>query len=201
MKLDITKFKLGDRMLCYTNDAVGKWNSLIARHLGISSIYGQECVVGNSIALVSKAKKPSITELVSLYEQGELNLQNSQISKKFIKFSLQQLLDFKHIEWAYVEGKLTPIIVGINEAYKLKKKIKADCIKNRANFKHLYTFNRAFVVDYIFCSTVHKSQGSEFESVFIDKYDIQKSVFNNSYSNYARLMYVAISRAKRKLYI
>jgi len=201
LKLDITKFKYGDRMLCYTNEAVGKWNTLIAKHLGVSSIYGGECVVGSDIAVVNKANKPTLQELCMLYESGGLNLQNSQISKKFVSVSLQQLLDFKQIEWAYINDKLTPIIVGINEAYKLKKKIMSSCINNRSNFKHLYTFNRAYVVDYTFCSTVHKSQGSEFENVFIDKEDIQKSIFNSNYSTYARLMYVAISRAMSKLYI
>ena len=37
--------------------------------------------------------------------------------------------------------------------------------------------------------------------LWIDKADIQKSIFNNSYMNYARLMYVAISRAKRNVNI
>ncbi len=199
--LDIAKFKDGDRLLCYTNEAVGKWNTKIAKHLNINSIYGQECVVGNNIKLVSKAKKPSIHELVSLFEQGELNLQNSNIAKKFVKYSLEQLLGTKYIDWAYVDGKLTPIVIGVDKAYKRAKAIKGECIVNRSNYAKLYTFNRAFVVDYSFCTTVHKSQGSEFSNVFIDKLDIQKSIFRGNYTTYARLMYVAISRAKNTLYI
>ena len=56
-------------------------------------------------------------------------------------------------------------------------------------------------MDYSFASTVHKAQGSEFNRVWIDKKDIQKSIFGGNYRNYARLMYVAISRAKRKVFV
>ena len=46
-----------------------------------------------------------------------------------------------------------------------------------------------------FCTTVHKSQGQEFERVFIDQTDIKKSIRGGYYEQYARLMYVAMSRA------
>lgn len=47
-------------------------------------------------------------------------------------------------------------------------------------------------------STVHKSQGSSFDTVFIDLNDIG---LNNRPLEVARLLYVAISRAKSKVYI
>jgi ATP-dependent exoDNAse (exonuclease V) alpha subunit len=56
-------------------------------------------------------------------------------------------------------------------------------------------------MDYTFASTIHKAQGSEFNRVWIDKADIQKSIFGGSYVNYARLMYVAISRARQTIFI
>jgi ATP-dependent exoDNAse (exonuclease V) alpha subunit len=56
-------------------------------------------------------------------------------------------------------------------------------------------------MDYSFATTVHKSQGSEFDVIFIDKTDIQKSILNRYYETYARLMYVSISRAKQIIYI
>ncbi len=56
-------------------------------------------------------------------------------------------------------------------------------------------------MDYNFASTVHKSQGQEFSTVFVDKEDIQKSIYRGYYMNYARMMYVAISRTRKTLYI
>ena len=56
-------------------------------------------------------------------------------------------------------------------------------------------------MDYKFASTVHKAQGSEFDAVFVDVNDIKKSILPNYYDTYARLMYVALSRAKKSVYI
>ena len=52
-----------------------------------------------------------------------------------------------------------------------------------------------------FCTTVHKSQGSEFSTVYIDQDDIKKAIRGNHYEQYARLMYVALSRAIHKVVI
>jgi len=46
-----------------------------------------------------------------------------------------------------------------------------------------------------YATTVHKSQGSEFSTVFVAQSDIKKAIRNNHYLQYARLMYVALSRA------
>lgn len=47
-----------------------------------------------------------------------------------------------------------------------------------------------------YACTVHKSQGSTYDTVFVDLYDIGK---NNRPEEVARLLYVAISRAKTKV--
>jgi len=50
-------------------------------------------------------------------------------------------------------------------------------------------------------TTVHKAQGSEFETVYIAQADIKRSIRQGYYMNYARLMYVALSRAIHKVVI
>ena len=52
-----------------------------------------------------------------------------------------------------------------------------------------------------FATTVHKSQGSEFSTVYIDQNNIKKSIRGGHYEQYARLMYVALSRAMQKVVI
>lgn len=52
-----------------------------------------------------------------------------------------------------------------------------------------------------FCTTVHKSQGSEFNTVYIAQDDIKKAIRGGHYEQYARLMYVALSRATKKVVI
>lgn len=67
--------------------------------------------------------------------------------------------------------------------------------------KFLAHQNLVFDLRRPFVTTVHKSQGKEFDTVFIDQNDIKKSIHNNYYDTYARLMYVALSRAIKKVII
>jgi ATP-dependent exoDNAse (exonuclease V) alpha subunit len=151
--------------------------------------------------MVDKFIKPSYQKLLDAYESNTLMLQNSQINKKFLEQSLKALMKNKHIQFIQAEGMIIPVIPGIGEAYIIRNKAKEAAISDRKKFQDVYALNRAFTMDYSFASTVHKSQGSEFNRVWIDKGDIQKSIFGGSYKNYARLMYVAISRAKQTVFI
>ncbi len=203
-KFDIDRFKKGDRLLAFTNNAVGKWNKVIAKKLGITSYIGQEVQLGNMIdtKLVVEFVEPSIKDLISWFEIKKLVLQNNQISKQFLEPSLQALIANKNIKFIKaLDNKVYPVIIGIDKANQVLKEAKEKAITNKKAFKVVYALGRAFTMDYTFASTVHKSQGSEFDTVFIDKLDIQKSIKNNYYETYVRLMYVAISRAKMTIRI
>lgn len=203
LPIDITKFRFGDRLLAYTNKAVGEWNKIIAKNLGITSYIDSEVQLGNMLDTVQCAEfvSPTITELLALYESGTLKLQNSQLNKKFLEASLNELIKTKAIKFMSDTRYIYPVILGIGNANIILHKAKEAAVKNKSKFKTVYALGRAYIMDYPFATTVHKSQGSEFNTVFIDKQDIQKSIFNGNYSTYARLMYVAISRAKNKIYI
>jgi len=192
-----------DRLLAYTNACVGNFNSEIAKALNITSYENQWVQLGSKTDLikVDRIINPSINDLLNSYENGTLYLQNSQINKKYLEFSLKTMLDCKDIDFINVGDFIVPVIIGINNANLALKKAKEAAIKDKSNFKWVYALGRAFIMDYSFASTVHKAQGSEFERVWICKEDIQKSIMNGYYMNYARLMYVAISRAKKKLFI
>lgn len=199
LPLDISKFQRGDRLLAYTNKAVGEWNTKIAKQLNISKYEGQEVQLGNMVEpkLCVKFIKPTIQDLLTWFEIGKLELQNKQISKQFLESSLKALIDNKYIQFMEaIDNKVYPVILGIGKANIILKNAKQKAIENKKHFKDVYALGRAFIMDYSFASTVHKSQGSEWNNIFIDKIDIQKSIKNNYYETYARLMYVAISRSK-----
>lgn len=199
----IERFQRGDRLLAYTNKCVGDYNKLIAQHLGITTFIGEEVQLGTQSDLfkVDDFVEPSLDDLVFLYENNLLKMQNSQINKKFLLSSLKAMTMNENIKFIKSENRVIPVIIGIGDAYIVKQKAREAAINDKHYFRDVYALGRAFVMDYPFASTVHKSQGSEYDRVWIDKRDIQKSIFNNSYTNYARLMYVAISRAKRKIFI
>lgn len=199
----IKEFELGDRLLCYTNKEVGIMNTTIARHLGIKDYVGQEVQLGNmtSTIVVDEFYEPSLEELLIAFNLGNLKLQNTQISAKYLESSLQALIDHKDISFIVSNDFMIPVIKGIGHANEVLKKAKEKAVENKSMFKWVYALGRAYTMDYSFASTVHKAQGSEFNRVWINKEDIQKSIMNDYYGNYARLMYVALSRAKKKIFI
>ena len=201
LEFDITKFERGDRLLAYTNEAVGNWNQVIAKQFGIKSYVGQEVQIGNSETLiVDEFVKPTHKQIFEAYKDGTLKLQNSRINKKFLEPALRAL-KHKDIQFIKSGSNLIPVVVGIGNAAIIHKQAGQDAIKNRSKFSHVYALGRAYTMDYNFASTVHKAQGQEFARVFLDKLDIQKSIYRGYYMTYARLMYVSISRAKNTLYI
>jgi hypothetical protein len=79
------------------------------------------------------------------------------------------------------------------------------CELTRARGKAWSTYlghqNLVFDLRRPFATTVHKAQGSEFETVYIDQDDLKKTIRGSHYETYARLMYVALSRAIKKVVI
>ena len=200
---DISAFQKGDRLLAYTNECVGKYNNLIAEKFNINSYNGQNVQLGNLLDLVRVEKfvSPNLNSLLQAYEAGKLYMQNNQISKKWVKENLQALLDCEAIQFITLNNHIIPVIPGTNNAYVARRKAKEAAILDKHMFKWVYAMNRAFTMDYSFASTVHKAQGSEFNRVWIAQEDIKKSITNGYYMNYARLMYVAISRSRQKVFI
>ena len=203
---DITK----DRLLAYTNEVVGWYNKEISIYNGIQSFVGQYVQLGSNPDLVyveDMIDKSSVvlSDVITWYLDSELLLQNSKVSTKYMELEFSSLLKLDGIEFAKIAingtTKIVPVVLGIYNAYSLTKQIKAAAIKDKKNYKFIYALNKAYTMDYKFASTVHKAQGSEFDAVFVDVNDIKKSILPNYYDTYARLMYVALSRAKKRVYI
>ena len=203
---DITK----DRLLAYTNEVVGWYNKEISVYNGIQSFVGQHVQLGSNPDLVyveDMIDKSDVvlSDVITWYLDNNMLLQNSKISAKYMELEFSTLLKIDGVEFAKVAingtTKIVPVVLGIYNAYSLTKQIKAAAIKDKKNYKFIYALNKAYTMDYKFASTVHKAQGSEFDAVFVDVNDIKKSILPNYYDTYARLMYVALSRAKKKVYI
>ena len=203
---DITK----DRLLAYTNEVVGWYNKEISVYNGIQSFVGQYVQLGSNPDLVyveDMIDKSSVvlSDVITWYLDNNMLLQNSKISAKYMELEFSTLLKLDGVEFAKVAingtTKIVPVVLGIYNAYSLTKQIKAAAIKDKKNYKFIYALNKAYTMDYKFASTVHKAQGSEFDAVFVDVNDIKKSILPNYYDTYARLMYVALSRAKKRVYI
>lgn len=196
-------FKLGDRCLAYTNEAVGRHNLTIAKYLGIDSYLGVDVQIGNLTEQYKISEILTLTEndLIKLYENGELLMQDMNINRNYLGQSFSAMVNNKNISFVRVGGFILPVIFGTHKAAIARKKARERAIGDKKYFTEVYALGRAFTCDYLFASTVHKAQGSEFKRVWIDKADILKASLNNNFRQYARLMYVAISRAKKEIFI
>ena len=65
---------------------------------------------------------------------------------------------------------------------------------------HLTFNDLVLCIDFPYAMTVHKSQGSTYDEVYIDSDDLYKCAENN-FSLYLKLLYVAISRAKHDVFM
>jgi len=61
--------------------------------------------------------------------------------------------------------------------------------------------NNIFDLRYPFATTVHKAQGQEFDTVYIDQKNMKRAVRNGHIEDYVRLMYVALSRGINNVFI
>lgn len=104
-----------------------------------------------------------------------------------------------------------------NDAVKINRKIEKQFCEDpknwaKNNWNHPLARERAdawkyylavkenvLCMDFAHAMTVHKSQGSTYENVFIDMEDIGKCA-NSDYKLYLKLLYVAISRASDTVY-
>jgi len=112
-----------------------------------------------------------------------------------------------------LEQEVKEVQFGLIEKYDLDKdtNLKSWCYSNRgypevkargrAWSTYLAHKNLVWNIRRPFATTVHKSQGSEFSTVYIAQDDIKKAIRNGYYVQYARLMYVALSRAIHKVVI
>lgn len=81
------------------------------------------------------------------------------------------------------------------------KEPKHPLAKKRKNaWKYYLSFKSCVIcLDFAHAMTVHKSQGSTYDTVYLDTEDIGKCS-NYDYELYLKLMYVGISRAAQKVY-
>ena len=84
-----------------------------------------------------------------------------------------------------------------------KSNPKAKYVKERGKAwqRYLSHQNYVFNLQRPYASTVHKSQGSEYSTMFISIEDINKAKFVSGKEMWARLMYVSLSRAIKKIVI
>jgi len=117
---------------------------------------------------------------------------------------------FGHYKYKFLNEKLAQVAAESNAAidtaspkrYCQENPHCIECRKRAKAWRDYLTFKECVIcIDYPYAQTVHKSQGSTFEWVYIDNTDLSQLLVKNRVELYLKLLYVAISRASSKVFM
>lgn len=173
------------KVLAQTNAKVAKYNGLVNKH-----VRDDKYLREGDMATVNTRTSEYFTDEAVIVLESKETVQDVQV--EVIK--RKQVVFFK--EWLALKGRILRVTNGMEVAQyfvpyaqgKTREIVEAD-IDLTSGVADL----RA-----IHACTVHKSQGSTFDTVFLDLGSFSSNV---EPADLARLIYVAISRAKEQVYI
>lgn len=216
------------KVIAYTNQAVSNWNKLIRNAIikdADKSILTKNDLILSYINIVDKFNSPIIKNSEEYIIKDIVNYVHPEYKIKgfMIRFTSIHggintaplfVIDHKDrftiIQYVKTSREL------INNAKNASVRFRSKCWKEFYKFKEscllltdivdANTGNVEFGrdLDYGFAITAHKSQGSTYDTVFVDVNDIVYNKYGVPYNNIEeinRRLYVACSRAKNKLYL
>jgi ATP-dependent exoDNAse (exonuclease V) alpha subunit len=87
------------------------------------------------------------------------------------------------------------------EFQRVVERIKDEATKSRLRWKRLYEFQQSLAqLQSVYCLTVHRSQGSTFETVFVDLSNIRRREKTNLLEA-QQMLYVAVTRPSLRLIV
>lgn len=213
------------RIIAYTNDCVGSWNNYIRNTIICDA--DKNIITKNDLIMSYETIVNEFMEVI--INNSEEYIINDIVDYVDDKYGFKGfLVKFQLIHGGNITKPL--FIIDHRDKYTIQKYHKTitnliTTAKNStggnrvSNWKAFYTFKRNYLlatniinnqhkiiysrdIDYGFAITSHKSQGSTYESVFVDINDIVYDKYNKPYSNYEdllRRLYVACSRASKEL--
>jgi len=187
-------------MLAYTNKAVEEHNAFIQ---------GRRFPVKGDIVYLPTLKCDKVFDsvLTKLPLDAKVLTPNGLITKDTKYNPLKTLSSLSYVKFfLFEDDSIVPGIFGSYQNKIIRDKLGANLIaKNRAEqdsskeFKEYKCINDfTSIIDFNHCMTIHKSQGSEFSTVFIDSADLATC---RDIHEQMRLLYVSISRAKDCVYM
>lgn len=192
------------RVLAWSNRRVNQVNNAIR-----AKLYGKNCerfIEEERVVTGSPVKDPEGEIALGTDEECRIHHINPDSSvydeESGTEYKTIQLV----LEPLYLSGQ---VIVEVlheqeDERYQYQLSQMAEAARNdRANSRILWAkfwkFKETFAdIRYCYCITVHRSQGSTYDKVFVDLKDILR---NRKRSERQRLIYVGFSRPRHQLYI
>jgi ATP-dependent exoDNAse (exonuclease V) alpha subunit len=87
------------------------------------------------------------------------------------------------------------------EFQRVVERIKDEAAESRLRWKHLHEFQQSLAqLQSVYCLTVHRSQGSTFQTSFLDLSDIRRREKTNLLEA-QQMLYVAVTRPSQRLIV
>ena len=178
------------KILAWSNNRVQEYNNYLRKAKGLNERFSVgETVITNNPIIGKKQTIPVDSEVVIIELEKEISLHGVLGRYAHMNNSIRGFLPNK-----YVDAKNLLKLI----AKKAKSKELKDSPEKRKKLWRTYFEIKETWLDLrsSFASTVHKAQGSTYNKVFIDLYDIGRC---NRPSDVARMLYVSLSRARDKV--
>ncbi|MGE4420551.1 MAG: AAA family ATPase [Sulfurimonas sp.] len=187
-------------MLAFTNEAVQKHNAI---QQGRANLMVGDIIWNNTFRrefeVISVSKHYQGGPLVVPGEVGQIN--------ELTKYNpIKTLVNLDYITYITTEIGVIPSIFGFYTNKTIRESLGSNLVnlnKLKKDSKEAYKIFKCVhdyvsVIDFNHCLTIHKSQGSEYNYVYIDTKDLTKCLDINERM---KLLYVAISRSKNKVFV
>lgn len=198
----INNFKNPDHnnlICCYTNKAVIAYNNYCKRIRGIKSPYvkGEHYICNNVVHTLGKGN----VQAVIFHVEDECKITDIDFHPQQVKIYDNFFLDgYKAtIENLSCGSKFVVYLpLDIDEHLERIKVMKKKALDDKEYWKIYYALKDSFPdIRPRDAKTIHKAQGSSVDDVFIDLNDLSRCHDDNVFR---RLLYVAISRARKNIY-
>ena len=204
-KYIINNFKNPDHnnlICCYTNKAVIAYNNYCKQIRGITTPYVKgEHYVCNNVVHMSDSNRENLS--VICHVEDECKIIDIDFNPQQVKIPGHMTIEAYKAEIENLSSRgsqkfVVYLPVDINQHLAQMKLIKKQALQDKEFWRTYYAMKNFFPdIRPRDAKTVHKAQGSSVEDVFIDLDDLSRCFDENVIR---RLLYVAISRARKNVY-
>jgi len=172
------------KIVAWTNDKVLQYNRFIRQKQGFHEMFeAGEVVFTNNPIITRKMHKP-VDSAVYITDVSKRYL----MKNKFPDFDI----------WGY-DVEINDSHVAFFPEDQMQTKLYLKTLAGLKQWRRFFEVKNEWLdLRTPYASTVHKAQGSGYDTVFIDLEDIGKC---DSATDVARMLYVSISRAKKQVYL
>lgn len=187
----IVNMGLNDKILCYTNNKCIAYNSHIRNELGLPTtpIKGDLCISKGRVVSQYGDRQ------IALNAEESFSIVDVKPIEQYIyigdcKYGVKEYLTHKGTFFGLEKPELYPLLL---------KSSYAKCKEMKDYTGYIYIKENILDPRFYYSSTIHSAQGSTYDNVYIDLNDIVKGRGATKETK-NKLLYVAISRAKNKIY-